>query len=310
MAPALNAPVLVVGRSGQLATALAATASEWELVVSCCGRPALDVTQPASVAQVFTETAPCLVVNAAAYTSVDAAEDDAGAAYQANRDGPAALARLCEAAGIPLIHLSTDYVFDGAKGAPYVETDPTAPQSVYGASKLAGELAVATACSRAIILRTAWVYAPTGKNFVRTMLAAAQRTDRLKVVADQHGCPTSATDLARAILSIARTLAIQGWKDGYAGVYHAAGGGGATWHDLATAVFEEAGRHGVREPVVVPITTDQWPTRAKRPADSRLDCGKLEGMFGLRLPPWRDGLARTLDAIFAQAAIPSRPAAG
>ncbi len=146
------------------------------------------------------------MVNAAAYTAVDAAEDDAAAAFRANRDGPAELARLCEAAGIPLIHVSTDYVFDGLKGAPYVETDAVAPQGVYGSSKLAGEQAVLAECSRGIVVRTSWLYSPIGNNFVRTMLAAGQRHKHLRVVADQWGCPTSALDLAQAILGIAARL--------------------------------------------------------------------------------------------------------
>ena len=161
-------------------------------------------TAPAASPDVFAASAPALVVNTAAYTAVDAAEDDADAAFRANRDGPAELARLCEAAGIPLIHISTDYVFDGLKGAPYVETDATSPQGVYGASKLAGEAAVLAGCSRAIVVRTSWLYSPTGKNFVRTMLAAGQRNRELRVVADQTGCPTSAQDLAQAILGMAR----------------------------------------------------------------------------------------------------------
>ena len=303
-------PVLITGGSGQLAVALEQAAPLHSLVVRRVGRPELDFDRPASIADVFTETAPWLVVNAAAYTAVDAAEDDPDAAYRANRDGPAELARLCEIAGIPLIHLSTDYVFDGRKGAPYVETDQTSPQGVYGASKLAGEQAVLTGCSRAIVLRTSWVYSPIGKNFVRTMLSAAQRTDRLRVVADQIGCPTSSQDLAQAILGIATRLATEGWQDRYAGVYHAAGTGWTTWHGLATAIFEAAGRHGTAAPTVDPIATDQWPTKAKRPPDSRLDCGKLEAMFGLRLPPWQEGLARTIDAIYGAAATPALQTAG
>lgn len=239
-------------------------------------------------------------MNAAAYTAVDAAEDDAEAALRANRDGPAALARLCEAAGIPLVHVSTDYVFDGLKGAPYVETDPTSPQGVYGASKLAGELGVLAGCSRAIVLRTSWVYAPTGRNFVRTMLAAGQRHSQLRVVADQAGCPTSAPDLAAAILGIADTLLSGGWQPQYGGIFHAAGTGDTTWHGLATTTFEAAARHGMAVPTVAPIATQDWPTRAKRPPDSRLDCARLDEVFGLRLPPWQDGLVRTVDALFAE----------
>ena len=296
--------ILVAGSSGQLAMALHEAAPSFELEARCCGRPVLDFDRPGSVAEVFAELAPSLVVNAAAYTAVDAAEDDMAAALRVNRDGPAELARLCEAAGIPLIHISTDYVFDGCKGAPYVETDPTAPQGVYGATKLAGEEAVLTGCARALVLRTSWVYAPIGKNFVRTMLNLAQRTDRLRVVGDQLACPTGAQDLATAILAIVDRIAREGWQDRYAGVYHAAGTGSTSWHGLAVATFAEAARHGAPVPVVDPITTDQWPTRAKRPADSRLDCGKLEAVFGVRLPPWRESLARTVDAIFLGAAAP------
>ncbi len=202
----MTAPILVIGVTGQLAMALAEAAPACGLAVQCVGPPTLDFDRPDSIGEVFAATAPPLVVNAAAYTAVDAAEDNADAAFRANRDGPAELARLCEAAGIPLIHVSTDYVFDGLKGAPYVETDAVAPQGVYGASKLAGEQAVLADCSRAIVLRTSWVYSPIGKNFVRTMLAAGQRNSELRVVADQRGCPTSAADLARAILAHRRAI--------------------------------------------------------------------------------------------------------
>ena len=292
-------PILITGVSGQLAVALGEGAPGHGLSVRQYDRLALDFDRPASIVAAFAETAPWLVINAAAYTAVDAAEDDADAAFRANRDGPAQLARLCEDAGIPLIHISTDYVFDGLKGAPYVEGDPTSPQGVYGASKLAGERAVLDLCSRAIVLRTSWVYSPVGKNFVRTMLNVAQRTDRLRVVADQKGCPTSAPDLGEAILSIAARIAADGWQDNWAGLYHAAGTGWTTWHGLAVGAFEAAARYGARVPTVDPIETAEWPTRAKRPPDSRLNCGRLERMFDLRLPPWRDGLARTIDAVFA-----------
>lgn len=286
--------ILVTGGTGQLATALRAAAPDR---VRLAGRPDFDFDRPETIAAAFHGAAPALVVNAAAYTAVDKAETDQEAAYRANRDGPAALAGLCAAADVPLIHVSTDYVFDGAKGAPYAETDPVSPQSVYGASKLAGEEAVLAACPRAIVLRTSWVYAPTGRNFVRTMLNLGRGRDRLSVVADQKGCPTTATDLAAAILAIADHIDVSGWRPAYAGVFHAAGTGWTTWHGLATAVFEEAARHGAPVPRIDPITTADWPTPAKRPADSRLDCGKLADVFGVALPPWRDSLRRTIDAI-------------
>ncbi len=195
--------ILLTGGTGQLATALAEAGGG---LVRRVGRPEFDFDHPETVEAAFRAAAPSLVVNAAAYTAVDAAETDTEAAYRANRDGPALLARLCAEAGVPLIHVSTDYVFDGLKGAPYVEDDPTSPTGVYGASKLAGEQAVLESGARAIVLRTSWVYAATGKNFVRTMLGAAQRMPRLRVVADQKGCPTNAADLAAAILTIAARL--------------------------------------------------------------------------------------------------------
>ena len=201
------------------------------------------------------------------------------------------------AAGIPLIHVSTDYVFDGLKGAPYVETDPTNPTGVYGATKLAGEQAVLEICPRAIVLRTSWVYAPSGKNFVLTMLNAAARTNRLRVVADQRGCPTAAPALAAAILAVADRLA-GGWSERYGGVYHAAGTGETTWHGLATAVFDEAARHGMTAPTVEAIATSDWPTPARRPPDSRLDCAKLAHVFGVTLPDWHTSLSDVIDDVF------------
>ncbi len=250
--------ILVTGGAGQLATALAAAGGDR---VRRVGRPDFDFDRPESVEGVFRAISPALVVNAAAYTAVDAAETEAKAAFRANRDGPALLARLCAAAGAKLIHVSTDYVFDGLKGAPYDEIDPTSPQGVYGASKLAGEQAVLQALPSAIVLRTSWVYSPTGKNFVRTMLAAARRTGRLRVVADQRGCPTTAADLADAILAVAGRLADQ------AGVFHAAGTGWTTWHGLARATFDEAERHGLTPPEVEAIATADWPTPARRPPE-------------------------------------------
>ncbi len=289
-------PILVTGGSGQLASALAANPD-----VHRIGRPDFDFDRPDTIEAAFRAASPGLVVNAAAYTAVDAAEGDADAAYRANRDGPAILARLCAAADIPLIHVSTDYVFDGSKPVPYVESDPVAPQGVYGASKLAGEQAVLQSSAKTIILRTAWVYATTGKNFVRTMLAVGKTRDRLTVVADQHGCPTNATDLSDAIMAIVDRLDRIGWQPAYRGVFHAAGCGATTWHGLAAATFEEAARHGARVPEVVPITTADWPTPAKRPLNSRLDCSRLRDVFDVALPDWRQSLTRTIDTIYGSA---------
>ena len=285
--------MLVTGGAGQLATALARAGG---VEVERVGRPGFDFERPETVAATFERVRPDLVVNAAAWTAVDAAEQEPEAAMRANRDGPAALARLCAQAGVPLIHVSTDYVYDGDKGAPYVETDPPNPTGVYGATKLAGERAVLEACERAAVLRTSWVYSATGKNFVKTMLGAAQVRDTLKVVGDQKGCPTSADDLADAILAVAARLRA-GWRAEYAGVFHAAGEGWTTWHGLAVAVFEASGALGGKVPTVDAIRTADWPTPAKRPADSRLDCGKLARVFGVRQPDWRESLRRTVGAL-------------
>jgi dTDP-4-dehydrorhamnose reductase len=291
-------PILVTGGSGQLASALAH--AEGVLVV---GRPAFDFDRPDSIEASFRAASPGLVVNAAAYTAVDAAETDPEAAYRANAAGPGILGRLCAEADIPLIHVSTDYVFDGTKPAPYVETDQVAPQGVYGASKLAGEEALRLSGAKSIILRTAWVYAAIGKNFVRTMLTVGKTRDRLTVVADQHGCPTAAADLAEAVLAIVGRIDQTGWDPAYEGVFHAAGSGATTWHGLAVATFEEAARHGAKVPSVDPIATSDWPTPAKRPANSRLDCTRLTDVFGVRMPPWRESLTRTVDTIFATAPL-------
>ena len=292
--------ILVTGGAGQLATAMVQEGGD---AVQRVGRPAFDFDRPETIAAVFGSVRPRLVVNAAAWTAVDDAETKPEAAMRANRDGPEALARLCAAAEIPFIHVSTDYVFDGDKGEPYVETDPTGPTGVYGTTKLAGEQAVMAACPRAIVLRTSWVYSATGKNFVRTMLGAAQKTDRLRVVGDQKGCPTAARDLAAAILQIAARLQ-DGWQDAYAGVFHSAGSGWTTWHGLAMAVFEEAEALGRRAPVVDAIATSDWPTPARRPPDSRLDCSKLVRVFGVRQPEWRGSVGRAvrelLDPVPAQ----------
>jgi dTDP-4-dehydrorhamnose reductase len=290
-------PILVTGGTGQLAAALAAADNNVHRV----GRPTFDFDRPDTIEAAFRASNPRLLINAAAYTAVDAAENDAEAALRANRDGPAILARLCAETGIPLIHVSTDYVFDGAKPTPYVETDAVAPQGVYGASKLAGEQAVLASGARAMILRTAWVYAATGKNFVRTMLTLGKTRDKLAVVGDQHGCPTTAQDLADAILAISALIDRSGWQDSFQGIFHAAGTGATTWHGLAVATFQEAARHGANQPEVASIATSEWPTPAKRPANSRLDCSRLRDIFGIALPPWRQSLARTVDSIYASA---------
>lgn len=293
-------PILVTGGSGQLATSMERLGGPR---IHRVGRPTVDFDQPATLAASFAAIQPVAVVNAAAWTAVDAAETDVDGATRANRDGPEILARLCAQAGIPLIHVSTDYVFDGDKGTPYVETDPTSPTGVYGRTKADGEQAALAANPRTIVLRTSWVYSATGKNFVRTMINAAEKNPVLRVVGDQSGGPTASDDLAQAILSILQRIETGGWQDDYAGIYHAAGAGETTWHGLAVAALGAAGKHGRAMPEVIAIKTADWPTPARRPMDSRLNCGKLERVFGIRLPPWQASLVRTVDELLA----PSSP---
>jgi len=275
--------ILITGASGQLGDSLQKHATSRGLDFSAVSRPEFNFADPATIDNSFAAARPSLVINAAAYTAVDAAETNQGAARAGNHTGPLRLAELCADAKIPFIHVSTDYVFDGAKGAPYTEDDETNPTGVYGATKRDGEIAILKTGANAIILRTAWVYAAHGKNFARTMLNAARTRNTLRVVADQRGTPTAAPELAAAILDIAAILRRDGWNQNYRGIFHATCTGETTWHGFAGAIFEAAGLH----PELIPITTEEWPTRAKRPADSRLDCQKLAAVFGVRLPDWR-----------------------
>jgi dTDP-4-dehydrorhamnose reductase len=290
-------PILVTGGSGQVAQALGRVAPSRDMDVVVLGRPGFDFDDPGTIRAAFAGGAWRYVVNAAAYTAVDAAEADEAGAARANADGPEALATLCARAGIPFIHISTDYVFDGSSGRPYLETDATSPTGVYGRTKRDGEVRVLKAGGKSIILRTAWVYSDTGKNFVRTMLSAGAKLPRLRVVADQTGSPTAAADLAAAILDIIAVIERDGWQERFGGIFHATGSGETTWHGLAVATFEEARRHDGPYPEVEPIATADWPTPAQRPADSRLDNSKLADVFGITLPPWRQSLARTVDSL-------------
>lgn len=290
-------PILVTGGSGQVAQALKFLAPGRDMDVTVVGRPEFDFDRPETLRAVFASRPWAYVVNAAAYTAVDAAETDEAGAERANSDGPALLAELSAETAIPFIHISTDYVFDGSKGEPYRETDPTNPTGVYGRTKRDGEERVLASGGKSIVLRTAWVYAATGKNFVKTMLAAGAKLPKLRVVADQKGSPTAAIDLAAAILDIIGVIAARGWQPEFGGIFHATGAGETTWHGLAIATFEEAQRHNGPSPEVEPIATADWPTPAQRPADSRLDNAKLHEVFGVALPEWRDSLAGTVDTL-------------
>ncbi|MET0192090.1 MAG: dTDP-4-dehydrorhamnose reductase [Hyphomicrobiaceae bacterium] len=280
--------LLVAGASGQLAHALVGRARGLAGVgIVALEPPQLDLLDPASITRALASTRPDVVINAAAYTAVDKAENDAAAAFALNRDGPGDLAAAAEAAGCPIIHVSTDYVFDGTKSGAYVEQDTPNPMCIYGRSKLEGESAVAVANARHVILRTAWLYGPHGHNFLKTMLRLARERPELRVVADQSGNPTYAPHLADVILAIAAKIGSgQPW-----GVYHATAAGETTWHGFASAIIAAAKPLGVPQVPILPITTTDYPTPARRPANSCLDCSKLERAFGLRLPPWQQGLA-------------------
>jgi len=285
--------LLITGWQGQLARSLVeAAAARPEITALSLGRPALDLCARPSILRTLTEHTPNLIINTAAYTAVDKAESEPEAAFKLNRDGAGMLAEAAAARGVPIIHVSTDYVFDGAKPAPYLEDDATGPRNVYGASKLAGEQAVAAANPRHIILRTAWVHSPFGQNFVKTMLRLAASKPRLGVVADQYGNPTYAPHLAVAILDLAIKINALKYNDISWGIYHAAGRGETTWHGLAQAVFACSKASGGPAAEADPIPATAYPTPAARPANSRLDCQKLERNFAIRLPDWQDGVTQ------------------
>lgn len=281
--------LLVTGTSGQLAQALLEAGLASNIDVVAIRRPQLDLTVPGTIRTSLADARPDIVVNAAAYTAVDKAESEPDLAHEINAVGAGEVAGQCERLGIPLIHLSTDYVFDGSNPSPYVETDAANPQTAYGRSKLVGEAAVAAACTRHVTLRTAWIYSPFGNNFVKTMLRLAGTHPELGVVADQRGCPTYAPHLADAILAIARQLPASQSGATPWGVYHATGSGEASWYDFAREIFRLSGERGGPAAKVIGIGTTDYPTPARRPANSRLDCGKLERTFGVRLPDWREG---------------------
>lgn len=287
----------VTGKNGQVVSALQALASA-ELEIVALGRPELDLAQPETVLTALREAKPDVVISAAAYTAVDKAESEPDIAFAVNRDGARAVAEAANDIGVPVIHLSTDYVFDGTKAAAYVETDPTGPASAYGRSKLEGEQAVSESTANHAILRTAWVYSEYGGNFVKTMLRLSEGRDEVNVVADQFGCPSSANDIAIAIVAIARRL-MQDPSPHLRGIFHLSGTGETNWADFAKQIFGFSAENGGKSMIVNYITTAQYPTPARRPANSRLDCSKLEEVYGIRLPEWQTS-TRAVVAALAQ----------
>ena len=292
--------LVATGTKGQVATALLGQDwPGWE--VAAVGRPAIDLARAEGLLPALEAAAPDVVVNVAAHTDVEGSEDEADLAMAVNATGAEAVAKAARELGVPVIQISTDYVFDGRAGRPYREDDQTAPLNVYGRSKLEGERLVAAAHPDHAILRASWVYAPDPgwrdgprlRNFVLTMLRLATSRDAVDVVSDQHGAPTHAADLARAILRVADVaLGAEPAQGEWRGVTHVAPGGHATWADVAGAVFESSAALGGPSAEVRPVSSDAFKTRARRPVDSRLDTSRLREVFGLDLPHWRDGVER------------------
>jgi len=287
--------ILVTGRHGQLAQSLAERGGDDIILL---GRPDLDLAIPGSPRSAILAARPDLVVNAAAFTAVDLAETEEAQAQRINAAAAGEVAMAAREIGVPVIHISTDYVFDGQASAPYAETAATNPINAYGRTKLAGEEAVRAANPDHLILRTSWLVSPFGKNFVRTMVDLGQQRDTLSVVADQHDNPTSALDLADAILVVARRWAT-GDRTGLGRTYHLAGTGIASWFDLALAVQDELARHGASSARVIPITTADWPTPAARPAYSVLDSSAFARDFGHIMPDWRTSLGTIVARLVA-----------
>ncbi|MFD0739422.1 dTDP-4-dehydrorhamnose reductase [Lysobacter koreensis] len=292
--------ILLLGGNGQVGEELRRSLAPLGTVVSTTRTgelanggacEALDLGELDAIAPLIERIAPDVVVNATAHTAVDRAEDEPELAFRINTQAPEAIAQACAKHGAALLHYSTDYVFDGSGSRPYREDDPTAPLGVYGASKLAGERAIAASGAQHLILRTAWVYSTHGNNFLRTMLRLAQDRDELRVVADQRGSPTPAWLIADASAAVLRQGIVQ------PGVRHLVANGETSWHGFAEAIMDEALVHGLiaRKPRVLPITTADFPTRAQRPGYSVLDTCALRRDYGLELPAWREALATTLD---------------
>lgn len=288
--------ILVFGRNGQLARSLASGRWPHGFQPIFLDRSEADFNEPGQLAEKILLQRPALVIIAAAFTAVDAAEDDAATAMRVNAAAPEAIAQATAALGIPVIHVSTDYVFDGGHGLPYTEADTPKPLNVYGRSKLAGEQLVAAANPHHIILRTSWVYSAIGRNFVKTMIRAAETRDEVSVVADQFGNPTAAGDLADAIIDLVPHL-LRGSRP--FGLFHAAGAESASWHEFAEAIFNILEERGRRRPANKPIATADWPTPAKRPLDSRLACGAASRRLGIRLRGYSDALPGVIDAVLA-----------
>ena len=287
--PIYKMKIIVIGANGQLGWELCKRGEQMDFNILALDLPEFDITHRATVNEILGQTDISLIINAAAYTAVDKAESEPQCAFAINRDGPFYIASRCSKSGIPLIHISTDYVFDGIKKSPYLETDPVAPLNVYGKSKAAGEEYIRRIFPKHIIIRTSWLYGVHGHNFVKTMLRLGTERELLHVVNDQFGSPTYAGDLAHAILTIASYFRDE--RSVQWGTYHYCGKGETTWHGFAEKIFSFAwGRYPLVVKSVEGITTAEYPTAAKRPANSTLDCSLIKSNFGISPPPWEKSL--------------------
>jgi dTDP-4-dehydrorhamnose reductase len=292
--------VAVTGRYGQIAQSLVERGPNSNIEVVTLARPAVDLTRPSDLTDVLAALRPQAVVSAAAYTAVDLAESEPVLAHQINANGAEALARATALLQIPIVHLSTDYVFDGALDRPYCEEDPPCPINVYGLSKLRGEQLVAAANPNHAILRTAWVYSPFGQNFARTMLSLAGTRDEISVVSDQRGSPSNALDIADGIFSVLYNLIARPHDATIRGVFHMTSGGETNWAEFAMAIFAASATSNGPFSQVRSIASSAYPTAARRPANSRLDNSKLARSHGVRLPLWPDSISETITRILAK----------
>jgi len=292
--------MLVTGREGQVARSLAERASSSNIDLVTLGRPELDLAGDAyDIVTALKAARPEIIVSAAAYTAVDRAESEPERAFAVNERGPKAIASAAAELRVPLIHLSTDYVFDGTKASPYDEEDATGPTGVYGASKLAGEQAVLAGHADSVVLRTAWVYSPFGANFVKTMLRLAGERGEVGVVGDQQGNPTSALDIADGIIAVAWNLLADD-DTALRGIFHCAGMGEASWAEFAEGIFAASSGRGGPTARVRHIRTADYPTSARRPANSRMDCSKLARVHGVKLPDWHDSVGNVVGRLLAR----------
>jgi dTDP-4-dehydrorhamnose reductase len=293
--------IVVTGTKGQVVQALVETGAGGENEIIPVGLPELDLAKPSTIEPAIRAARPDLIVSAAAYTAVDKAESEPELAHAVNAAGAGAVAAVAASLNIPIIHISTDYVFSGDKTTPYLEDDATGPISVYGHSKLAGEQRVADATANHVILRTAWVYSPFGANFVKTMLRLAETRPSLRVVGDQVGRPTSALDIAAAILAIADRLK-QDTDPRLRGIFHLAASGEANWADFAREIFHGLYLRTGKQIDVESIATSEYPTPAKRPANSRLSTDKLKAIYNVVAPDWRVSTDVVLDRLIGHVA--------